>query len=330
MSGKSTLMRALGACALLANCGFLCPCKPKAVIPQYRQVVWVSAEGDRPAEGISAFGHEALISAALLRRASHGTLALVDEFGRGTEPRAAKAAVCTLIEELSARETQFVVATHLHDVVDVKLRLHGLPPVAWRMGVRRSSDGGQFGSWTYQLEHGVCRDSLAAQTLEHFGWPTKALQRFDDWLQELENQKMDGKKDHHMAPDKTEDGTNDDCLAESSTLDEADKTLDVIMEMMSSLAAIEVIKLKPHDMPPAPLCAGAAVVYALLLQQNVYVGQSDNLQQRLRQHQQRFGDRLEDVLLVPVANTAMARQLETQLQRQLLRHGIALEGGKDA
>jgi len=29
-------------------------------------------------------------------------------------------------------------------------------------------------------------------------------------------------------------------------------------------------------------------------------GQSDNLQQRLRQHQQRFGDRLEDVLLVPV------------------------------
>jgi len=77
MSGKSTLMRALGACALLANCGFLCPCKPKAVIPQYRQVVWVSAEGDRPAEGISAFGHEALISAALLRRASHGTLALV-------------------------------------------------------------------------------------------------------------------------------------------------------------------------------------------------------------------------------------------------------------
>ena len=33
---------------------------------------------------------------------------------------------------------------------------------------------------------------------------------------------------------------------------------------------------------------------------------------------------------IPKANTAMARQLETQLQRQLLRHGIALEGGKDA
>ena len=33
---------------------------------------------------------------------------------------------------------------------------------------------------------------------------------------------------------------------------------------------------------------------------------------------------------IPKANTAMARQFETQLQRQLLRHGIALEGGKDA
>eukprot|EP00435_Cladocopium_sp_Y103_P004347 s2268_g1.t1 len=135
MSGKSTLMRALGACALLANCGFLCPLKPKAVVPHYSQVVWVSAEGDRPAEGISAFGYEAMISATLLRRATEGTLALVDEFGRGTEPRAAKAAVCTLIEELSGRKTQFVVATHLHDVVDVKLRT-GAQPVAWRMGIR--------------------------------------------------------------------------------------------------------------------------------------------------------------------------------------------------
>ena len=34
-----------GACSLLANCGFLCPCQPNATLPQYRQVVWVAAEG---------------------------------------------------------------------------------------------------------------------------------------------------------------------------------------------------------------------------------------------------------------------------------------------
>ena len=36
--------------------------------------------------------------------------------------------------------------------------------------------------WTYALEQGVCRDSLAAETLRHFGWPAKALERFYDLL----------------------------------------------------------------------------------------------------------------------------------------------------
>lgn len=325
MSGKSTLMRALGACALLANCGFLCPCKPKAVVPHYSQVVWVSAEGDRPAEGISAFGYEAMISATLLRRAAEGTLALVDEFGRGTEPRAAKAAVCTLIEELSGRKTQFVVATHLHDVVDVKLRT-GAQPVAWRMGIKGSSS--QFGNWTYQLELGVCRDSLAAQTLSHFGWPKIALDRFHALLEEQEGRKTDGSNDHTLA-------LND---AKESPIEPMDEGLEVadpgeaVMEMMSSFgAASEILRLKPRDVPPAPLCAGASILYTLILRgQILYIGQSDNLQQRLQQHRQRFGERLEAVLLMPVENTSTARRLETQLQRDCQRRGMTLESNADA
>ena len=38
-------MKSSGACALLANCGFMCPCEEDASVPQYRQVIWVSAEG---------------------------------------------------------------------------------------------------------------------------------------------------------------------------------------------------------------------------------------------------------------------------------------------
>ncbi|CAJ1385418.1 unnamed protein product, partial [Effrenium voratum] len=39
-----------------------------------------------------------------------------------------------------------------------------------------------FPVWTYALELGVCRDSLAAHTLEHFGWPARALGRFQALL----------------------------------------------------------------------------------------------------------------------------------------------------
>ena len=59
-------------------------------------------------------------------------------------------------------------------------------------------------------------------------------------------------------------------------------------------------------------------------------GQSDSFQQRLVQHRRRFGKRLEQILLLRVANTARARQLETTLQRQLMRAGVALESSSDA
>lgn len=333
MSGKSTLMRAIGACSLLANCGFLCPCKSNATVPRYRQVVWVAAEGDRPAEGVSAFGQEAMISAALLRRAEPGTLALVDEFGRGTEPRAAKAAVCALIEELAARGTQFVVATHLHAILNAKLRLDGPAPVPWRMGMRQEAG---YVSWTYQLEMGICRDSLAAQTLEHFGWTKSALQRFHELI-EVQDNDSDGAADYRLeSAENALDADIKTTCQEPTDEKKASKARDpeeVVLAMMSSLLSTDaqVVRLCPTEAPPAPLCAGAAVLYALCLSgQMLYIGQSDHFRQRMRQHRQRFGRRLESVLLLPVANTAEARQLETTLQRQLLRAGIALESSHDS
>nr|USW07879.1 DNA mismatch repair protein MSH1 [Crypthecodinium cohnii] len=181
MSGKSTLMRALGSAALLGNCGFMAPAA--GVIPAYAQVVFLAAEGDRPGEGISAFGQEALLSSTLLQRACNRTLALLDEFGRGTEPLAAKACIGALVEELSRRGSHFVVATHLHDVVDLPLDLPltSTSLSTWRMGIRKTEDGDPH--WTYTLEDGVCHDSYAWVALRRFGWPEAALQRFFRLLQ---------------------------------------------------------------------------------------------------------------------------------------------------
>ncbi|CAK0828154.1 unnamed protein product, partial [Prorocentrum cordatum] len=177
MSGKSTLMRSIGAAALLVNCGLFSPCR--GAVPRYRQICFLVAEGDRPAEGVSAFGQEALIGASLLRRACGGTLALVDEFGRGTEPASAQAAVGALVEELAERGAQFVVATHMHGVTDLPLRLPGgCRPACWHMGVVGAGADGGDPRWTYRLEEGVCRESYAWHTLRRFGWPDAAVRRF--------------------------------------------------------------------------------------------------------------------------------------------------------
>ena len=70
--------------------------------------------------------------------------------------------------------------------------------------------------------------------------------------------------------------------------------------------------------PPAPLCAGAAVLYVLRLQGGrLYVGQTDALQNRLLVHRRRFGRELVSILAVRTDGTARARQLEAALQREL-------------
>eukprot|EP00435_Cladocopium_sp_Y103_P010981 s264_g2.t2 len=195
---------------------------------------------------------------------------------------------------------------------------------------------GKFASWTYQLELGVCRDSLAAQTLSHFGWPKMALERFHALLQEQEGQKTDGSNDHTLALPEDMSCTTFATHEAPELLDEGHEEVadpgEIVMEMMSSFeAASDILRLKPRDVPPAPLCAGASILYTLILREKVlYIGQSDNLQNRLQQHRQRFGERLEAVLLMPVENTSTARQLETQLQRQCLRRGMTLESSADA
>lgn len=320
MSGKSTLMRAIGGVALLVNCGFFAPCSPGSRVPRYRQVIFLAAEGDRPSEGVSAFGQEAQLSATLLRQACPGTLALVDEFGRGTEPAAAQAAVAALVEELASRRTHFVVATHIHRLADMPLKIpDDRPgPVSWRMGLERSRSGAL--RWTYRLEEGICRDSYAEHTLGRFGWPKEVLSRFHQHLDRLRlNEEVEVEATAHQQEEQRSLPPASPVLAEVSTEEPSPLFLECLLKVTRS-SLDQVVQLSPKDSPPASLCSGTAVLYILCLRAGqLYVGQTDHLQGRLASHRRRFGESLEEVWVLAVENTAAARQLETALQRELLR-----------
>lgn len=368
MSGKSTLMRALGAAALLANCGFMSPCQ--GIVPTYRQVFFLAAEGDRPDEGVSAFGQEAQLSAALLRRTCGRSLALVDEFGRGTEPVAACASVGALVEELAQRGTQFVVATHLHGVADMLLQLpEGRErPALWRMGVA-AREAAERPRWTYALEEGICRESYAWLTLGQFGWSKTALSRFHRLMRILGDGKVaeaTAEVDREKAPnpdavleafgDVDVDMAPTDALPEASSLaflgstasDAAPWDAAALSNVASGVAQAicevagclpeAVLRLRPRDSPPAALSAGAAVLYVLQLRDGrLYVGQTDYLQGRLKAHLSRFGAELALVLVARVTRgaggaggTADARLAESALQRRLLREGAKMVSVNDA
>ncbi|CAE8620921.1 unnamed protein product [Polarella glacialis] len=349
MSGKSTLMRSVAAAALLANCGFLCPCSPESRIPRYRQVFFLAAEGDRPSEGVSAFGQEAQLSGSLLRRACGGTLALVDEFGRGTEPMAAQAAVCALVEELARHSAQFVVATHLHGVADVEFQLpEGRPqPALWRMGVTGLMGSAGVPRWTYVLEEGVCRDSFAWHTLRKFGWSESALSRFHR-LSKAQLSAEPGVQRQRLPPAEVISeaqtsfceaaGTSQDSapfekVSSSENPFEGESELEpsALLAEICGVQLQDLVRISPGAAPPAPLCQGTAVLYMLRLRTGgFYIGQTDFLQGRLASHRRRFTGDLEEAIVLRVETTARARQLEALVQRKLLRAGVPLVSSHDS
>lgn len=83
MGGKSTFMRALGVCVVLAHMGSFVPAK-RAQIPLYDQLLMRIGATDCAEKGQSTFMAEMDSVAGILRAASADSLVMVDELGRGT------------------------------------------------------------------------------------------------------------------------------------------------------------------------------------------------------------------------------------------------------
>jgi DNA mismatch repair protein MutS len=83
MGGKSTYMRQVAQIALLAYCGSFVPAKSATLGPIDRIFTRIGASDDL-AGGRSTFMVEMTEAAAILNNATHRSLVLVDEIGRGT------------------------------------------------------------------------------------------------------------------------------------------------------------------------------------------------------------------------------------------------------
>ena len=127
MAGKSTVLRSVAACSLLASCGLRAPCAA-ASVPPLDAIVLRAFAADAPSAGRSSFAVEMDETRHVLAAASSSSssLILVDELGKGTEP-AAGAAVAGAVLESLARERGCLglFATHLHELLELPLEGFG-------------------------------------------------------------------------------------------------------------------------------------------------------------------------------------------------------------
>eukprot|EP00605_Chrysophyceae_sp_TOSAG23-4_P002252 GSChrysophyteH1.ASY1.ANO1.2496.1 assembled CDS len=167
MSGKSTVMRATLVAALLANAGLFVPCT-SATVPQYDCFFLRATSFDVPSEGKSAFAIEMDDMAVLLRDSSAKSLVMIDEIGRGTSSSDGAALAGALLEHLAAKRVNGIFSTHLHEVLDLPLRIDSVEKKKMGFEVTIPSETGLSGGdrvkWTYKFEDGVCTDSMGLET----------------------------------------------------------------------------------------------------------------------------------------------------------------------
>eukprot|EP00548_Thalassiothrix_antarctica_P007419 CAMPEP_0194140440 /NCGR_PEP_ID=MMETSP0152-20130528/9984_1 /TAXON_ID=1049557 /ORGANISM="Thalassiothrix antarctica, Strain L6-D1" /LENGTH=1402 /DNA_ID=CAMNT_0038838687 /DNA_START=399 /DNA_END=4607 /DNA_ORIENTATION=+ len=354
MSGKSTVMRSTASTALLASCGLCAPVEPGSSVRRFDNIFVRGASSDIPSENLSAFGAEVLDIASLLRCCTANSLVFVDELGRGTSPRDGTGIAAAVMEEMASTGMSGIFATHLHGIL--KLDLKGRHRIQnKRMAVDIDYDDVQEENissshlqLTYLLEDGICTDSQALETAARFGFPSRVLNRAKALITSLNNNDTENNIDTETEDIDHESALLDDNNSNDipfkniykqqqritkSLYDAIQIASQVMMEMYNNKngeISPSVIRIPPKWNPP-PSLERSSCVYILAVpeknnkknqqQYHYYVGETDSLWKRLKQHRcskkMNLNWSMMETAVFPIDNKSDARTMESLLIRQL-------------
>jgi DNA mismatch repair protein MutS len=115
--GKTSFIRSIGICIVLAQAGMFVPCKSFIYKP-YKAIYTRILGNDNLFKGLSSFAVEMMELRTLLKHADAYSLVLGDELCSGTESISAKSIFVAGVESLHSKHASFIFATHLHEIVD--------------------------------------------------------------------------------------------------------------------------------------------------------------------------------------------------------------------
>lgn len=117
-SGKSSLMKAIGLCIIMAQSGMYVPATSMRFSP-YKHIFTRITSMDNLYRGMSTFVVEMAELRNILVRADANSLVIGDELCAGTESTSAVAIVAAGVQSLLSKNVSFIFATHLHELCDL-------------------------------------------------------------------------------------------------------------------------------------------------------------------------------------------------------------------
>jgi len=184
MAGKSTVMRTVAQCVLLAQIGAFVPAESAHIGVCDRLFVRVGASDDL-ASGRSTFMVEMSETALILNQATDRSLVLLDEIGRGTSTLDGLSIALAVAENLHDRiQARTIFATHYHELIGFADERAGA--MNMHVGVREWGDRIIF---LRSLKDGGASRSYGVQCARLAGMPTDVVDRAKALLKYLEKER---------------------------------------------------------------------------------------------------------------------------------------------
>lgn len=207
MGGKSTYIRQVGVIALMSQVGSYVPAsedESSPEVPIFDAILSRVGAGDSQLKGLSTFMIEMLETSSILATATHNSLIIIDELGRGTSTYDGFGLAWSISEHLISEKQCFTLfATHFHELTKLAEKYEGKVQNLHVVAHIEKGEVDDDITLMYKVEPGISDKSFGIHVAELVKFPTKIINMAKRKASELQNLNAGSDADPYVSSKRT-------------------------------------------------------------------------------------------------------------------------------